>query len=239
MIPQLAQFERVVFFTGAGMSAESGVPTYRGQGGLWKHYDYERYACQTAFDRDPEGVWDFHNYRRELVGACRPHRGHDVIVAAEQQLSRVTVVTQNIDGMHQLAGSTGVTELHGSLWRVRCDRCGETQSGYDSPLADLHCGGCGGWWRPDIVWFGDMLNEAVVQSAVSQISQCDLLVAVGTSAVVYPAAQLPQLAAKGGAVLVEINPEPTPMSALYHHHLRGPASEMLLAMAEGLALPPA
>ncbi|MCA9548024.1 MAG: hypothetical protein KC613_26645, partial [Myxococcales bacterium] len=180
--------------------------------------------------------WEFHNYRRGLVGACRPHRGHDVIVAAEQQRPRATVVTQNIDEMHQLAGSTGVTELHGSLWKLRCEACGATRHGYDSPLAELHCG-CGAWWRPAITWFGDMLNEAAVQSAIQQIGQCELLVAIGTSAVVYPAAQLPRIAAANGAVLVEINPEPTPMSSMYQHHLRGPASEMLLQMAEGLELP--
>lgn len=233
-LPQIRDFERVVFFTGAGMSAESGVPTYRGKGGIWKAYDYERYACQPAFERDPEGVWEFHNFRRSLVGVCEPHAGHALIVAAERANPEgVTIVTQNIDAMHQLAGSQRVHELHGCLWRVRCDACGATHQGRESPLEGLKCD-CGSWWRPDIVWFGDHLNEPVVQAAAHAIAECDLLISIGTSAVVFPAAQLPRIAREAGATLVEINPEPTPVSDWYDVHLRGPASEMLAQMAKGL-----
>src|SRR5262245_5945137 len=121
---RLRDFEAIVFFTGAGMSAESGVPTYRRKGGIWKEYDYQQYACQPAFDRDPQAVWEFHNYRRELVSKCAPNRGHEIIAKLEAELPHVSVVTQNIDGLHQRAGSQGVVELHGSLWRVRCDICG-------------------------------------------------------------------------------------------------------------------
>ena len=234
-IPQIRDFKRVVFFTGAGMSAQSGVPTYRGKGGIWKEYDHERYACQQAFRRDPEGVWEFHNFRRDLVAKCHPHAGHEVVVAAERaNPDGITVVTQNIDGMHQLAGSERVLELHGSLWRVRCESCGARHAGREAPLKDLHCE-CGHWWRPDIVWFGDMLNDPVVREATVAIERCDLLISIGTSAVVYPAARLPELAKRAGAVLVEINPEPTPVSGWYDHHLRGGASEMLAQMAVGLS----
>jgi NAD-dependent deacetylase len=235
-IPHIVDFNRVVFFTGAGMSAESGVPTYRGKGGIWREYDHERYACQRAFERDPEGVWEFHNFRRGLVQACHPHGGHRLIVAAQRANPEgTTVVTQNIDGMHQLAGSTGVRELHGSLWRVRCEACGLQHEGREAPLRTLRCG-CGSWWRPDITWFGDMLNDPVVAEATLAIKRCDLLISIGTSAVVYPAARLPELAKARGAVLVEINPEPTPVSGWYDHHLRGPASEMLAQMGRGLSL---
>ncbi|MFW5739822.1 MAG: SIR2 family NAD-dependent protein deacylase [Myxococcota bacterium] len=227
-------FERVVFFTGAGMSAESGVPTYRGKGGIWKQYDYSSYACQDAFDADPDKVWEFHNYRRGLVGACAPNEGHRRIAQMEQARPATTVVTQNIDGLHQLAGSQRVVELHGSLWRVRCDRCGQRGTGRDAPLSQLQCS-CGAWWRPDIVWFGDALVSEVIEAAVEAISQCDLLVSIGTSAVVYPAAQLPLLARKGGAKLVEVNPEATPMSDVYDVCVRASASEALAKMCAGLA----
>lgn len=233
--PRLAAFDHIVFFTGAGMSAQSGVPTYRGAGGIWKEYDYTRYACQEAFDRDPAGVWDFHDYRRTLVAPCQPHDGHRVIVEAALERAddpqrSVTVVTQNIDGMHQLAGSGGVLELHGSLWGLRCTACGARHHTREAPLANHHCHDCGAWWRPAIVWFGDHLDPSTVERATAAIARCDLLVSVGTSAVVYPAAALPRIAAANGAVCVEINPEATPMSALYQHHLRGSASAMLRAM---------
>jgi NAD-dependent deacetylase len=231
--PHLRDFNRIVFFTGAGMSAESGVPTYRGAGGIWKEYDYRRYACQDAFNRDPAAVWEFHNYRRRLVAACAPNLGHRIIARAGQRETRVTVVTQNIDGLHALAGSRDILELHGNLWRVRCDTCGVKQQDPHEPREQLRCDGCGGWWRPDIVWFGDFLNDATLHSAKQLISSCDLFVSVGTSAVVYPAAHLPEYARAGKALRVEINPDETPASDLYDVHLRGPATEMLTRLADG------
>ena len=221
----IQDFQRVVFFTGAGMSAESGVPTYRGAGGIWKEYDYQRYACQRAFDRDPEGVWEFHNYRRELVAACRPHRGHQKIAELENSHPRVSIVTQNIDGMHQLAGNQRVIELHGSLWRVRHDATGETQHGRDAPFSPQREDG--EYWRPDIVWFEDMLNEAVLNQARLEIAQCDLFISIGTSAVVFPAAGLPLIAREVGATLVEINPEENELSGIYSLSLRSAATEAL------------
>ncbi len=219
---RLEDFERVVFFTGAGLSAESGIPTYRGSGGIWEKYDWEEYACQRAFDRDPEKVWEFHDERRRFVKACEPNDGHRIIAATPG----ATVVTQNIDGMHQRAGSKGVIELHGSLWRVRCARCRTVLENLEAPIGSRRCG-CGGWRRPDIVWFEDMLDGETVRAAGDAIARCDLLVSVGTSGVVYPAADLPRLALSRGAVTVEINPEGTPLSPLYTHCLRGGASEML------------
>jgi len=219
---RLRDFRRVVFFTGAGLSAESGIPTYRGKGGFWEQYDYEEYACQEAFEKDPEKVWDFHDARRKLIGACEPNEAHRIIAA----VPGATVVTQNIDGLHQRAGSSGVLELHGSLWRVRCDRCRTVAENRDVPIGSRRCG-CGASLRPDIVWFGDMLDMGTVRAAGDAIARCDLLVSVGTSGVVFPAAELPRLALSRGATTVEINPEETPLSALYTHCLRGRASEML------------
>lgn len=226
----MQNYERIVFFTGAGMSAESGVPTYRGRGGIWSEYNYEEYACQEAFERDPRKVWDFHDLRREKTGACKPHAGHFLIAELEKRPDKhVTVVTQNIDGMHQRAGSLVVKELHGSMWRIRCDACDRVANNRDVPLKSYQHE-CGNWWRPDITWFGDSLHPGVVRSALAAISTCQLLVSVGTSAVVYPAAQFPMLAKQGGAKLIEINPEDTPLSEMYDVRLRGSASAELAGL---------
>lgn len=228
--PRFADFERVVFFTGAGLSAESGIPTYRGKGGIWAKYDYEEYACQRAFDRDPERVWDFHDVRREAVSRCAPNAGHAVIAEIARTRPGTTVITQNIDGLHGLSGVEHPIELHGSLWRVRCDREGTVRPDRSAPITSRRCP-CGAYLRPDIVWFEDALDPDVIERARQALERCDLLVSVGTSGVVYPAAELPRIAVARGAVAVEINLEDTPVSHLYQHHLRGPASELLAAMA--------
>ena len=224
--PRFSDFERIVFFTGAGMSAESGIPTYRGSGGIWTEYNYEDYACQRAFDRDPERVWDFHDKRRAAVGACAPNPGHDVVARVQARVPGTVVVTQNIDGMHQRAGAKDVVELHGSLWRVRCDDEGTVRPDESVPMSPRRCS-CGAYWRPDIVWFEDQLDGRNIARAVAALEACDLLVSVGTSAVVYPAAELPRIAIARGATTVEVNLEDTPVSRLYQHRLRGKASEIL------------
>lgn len=235
MTPRIRDFEHVVFFTGAGMSAQSGVPTYRGKGGIWKEYDYENCACQAAFRRDPEYVWEFHNYRRELVSKCEPNEGHRLIAGSERALPDVTVVTQNIDGLHQAAGSQKVLELHGSLWKVRCDACGWHEEDRSAPVRELRCPSCTkAYKRPHIVWFGDALDRAVLQKVTEVLRGCDLLVSIGTSAVVYPAADMPLIAKQAGATLVEINPEPTPLSDAYDVHLRSTATEALAQLCEGI-----
>jgi NAD-dependent deacetylase len=222
LIPDLRDFRRIVFFTGAGMSAESGIHTYRGAGGVWRHYDYQRYACERAFLLDPRGVWEFHNYRRQLVMACEPHLGHTLLAKYAEVHPHVTIITQNIDGMHQRSGCRRVIELHGSLWRVRHPPSGETITTYDIPFAALRPDGT--WWRPDIVWFEDCLKDHTIEQALSAIDQCDLLISIGTSAVVYPAAQMPFSAKKAGATLIEINPEPTELSDAYDLCIRDKAS---------------
>jgi NAD-dependent deacetylase len=228
--PRFADFQRILFFTGAGLSAESGIPTYRGKGGMWNEYDYEDFACQRAFDRDPEKVWDFHDKRRATVAACAPNEGHFVIADVLRERPGTAVVTQNIDGLHQRAGAPDIVELHGSLWRVRCDREGVIRADTSVPMSPRRCS-CGAYFRPDIVWFEDALREDNLLKAQELLLGCDLLVSVGTSGVVYPAAELPRIAMKNGATTVEINLEETPVSALYQHRLRGKASELLAAMA--------
>jgi NAD-dependent deacetylase len=223
-LPQLARYQRIVFFTGAGLSAESGIPTYRGPGGMWAQYNYEEFACERAFQRDPEKVWDFHDKRRSFVATKEPSLGHRLIADAVRN-HKAHVITQNIDGLHQRSGVEQAVELHGSLWRVRCPAEGTVTTNNDLPI-NRRCA-CGGYLRPDIVWFEDRLNPVVLDRAEALLRACDLIVSVGTSGVVYPAADLPRIAKKVGATTVEVNPEDTPVSHLFEHRLRGPASEAL------------
>lgn len=224
--PDLTGFKRIVFFTGAGMSAESGIPTYRGEGGLWGQYDYREYACQAAFDRDSAKVWVWHDERRAMIAECKPNSAHLLIAEIGRERPESYVVTQNIDGLHQRAGSSRIIELHGSLWRLRCESCGAREENFDLPLESKHCN-CGAWWRPDLVWFEDRLDEKIIGRAIETIEGCDCLVSIGTSAQVYPAAEMPFIAMRAGATTVEINPEETPLSPLFQHCLRGPATEIL------------
>jgi NAD-dependent deacetylase len=231
--PCLRDYQRIVFFTGAGMSAESGVPTYRGAGGIWKEYDYRRYACQAPSTATPRpcgssttsaAAWSRSATR---TSATADRRAESIAPAASPSSPRTsTACTPAPAAPH-------VHELHGNLWRVRCDRCGVKVQDGAVLREQLRCPTCNSWWRPDIVWFEDYLDDAVVQAATAAILACDLFVSIGTSAVVYPAASLPQYAAENGALCVEINPDPTPASHLYAVHLRGPATAMLARLAAG------
>jgi NAD-dependent deacetylase len=222
-------YKRIVFFTGAGMSAESGVPTYRGKGGIWHEYNYEEYACQDAFDRDPKKVLEFHELRRKAVLECHPHDGHLIIAKIEKEHPHVTVVTQNIDGMHQRAGSSKVIELHGSLWRVRCPVHGISED-FGPSYKSYKCEKCDNWLRPDIIWFGDSLKQEVISKAVTAFESCDLFISIGTSGVVYPAAGFPRIARENNAYCIEINPESSPISHIYHQNIRENASTALMKL---------
>lgn len=228
---RLGDFERPLFFTGAGLSAESGIPTYRGQGGIWHEYDYEEYACQRAFDLDPERVWDFHDLRRQKVAEVEPSGAHRIIARVQEECPGARIVTQNIDGLHQRAGCSDVVELHGSLWRLRCAATGSIVENFEVPLAERRCSGdC--YWRPDIVWFEDLMNREALWAAERALRQCDVLISIGTSGVVYPAAELPRIATERGTPSVEINPEETAVSGLYQEHMRGGAFEMLSKLVD-------
>ena len=212
---KILDHNKIVFFTGAGMSAESGVPTYRGQGGIWHEYKWEDYACQTAFDEDPISVLDFHELRRIEALKCEPHIGHQIIKEIQEKHDDVWIVTQNIDGIHQRAENKNVVELHGSLWRLRCEN--ESQIFYDLDKAEYRyrkCT-CGSWLRPDIIWFNDMLDPDIIGRSNEIISYCDLFISIGTSGVVWPAAGYPQLARSSGALCIEINPDPSEQSHMY------------------------
>lgn len=221
----LADVHRVCLFIGAGMSAESGVPTYRGQGGIWGQYDYREVACQRAFERQPEAVLDFHAHRRGGVLACAPHAGHRHIAALQAAWpGKVRVVTQNIDGLLQRAGVAVDAELHGSMWRLRCPAHGVRDDAAAAEFAVRRCEHCQRWLRPDITWFEDVVDTGVFTRAAEVIFTADWLVAIGTSAVVYPAAQFLPDAAAAGVRLAEINPEPSEWRQLFEHQLAEPAS---------------
>ena len=222
-----ADYKHIVFFTGAGMSAESGVPTYRGKGGVWHKYNWEDYACQAAFILDPEAVLDFHETRRRVLIDCLPHAGHELISNLENNHESVWIITQNIDGMHQRAGSKNIVELHGSAWRLRCDHCEVVIDDHNPDhYKNWKCDN-DHWLRPDIIWFNDFLIPAITQKADEIISKSDLFISIGTSGVVWPAAGFPQIAKSNGATLIEINPEPSEQNDLYDHVFRGKASDML------------
>jgi NAD-dependent deacetylase len=225
---KFSDYKKIVFFTGAGLSAESGIATYRGPGGRWVDYDWKEYACQNAFIRDPNKVWDFHDARRVEASTAQPNAAHQVI--ADLQRSRpadVTVVTQNIDGLLQRAGAPDVIELHGSLWSVFCVSCGSSRRDFSLPVVRQCL--CGETLRPDIVWFGDWLDPRLLQLTREAISSCDLLVSVGTSGTVQPAGNLPRFAPIS-AMTVEVNVTETSVSYMYKKHLHGTASDILSQM---------
>jgi NAD-dependent deacetylase len=220
----------MVVLTGAGISAESGVPTFRGEGGLWRNYRAEELATPHAFRRDPELVWSWYAWRREVVGACRPNGAHETLVEMETQLDDFCLVTQNVDGLHSLAGSRNVVELHGNIWGMRCTRhCRPVWEERADPLPQIppRCPDCGALARPDVVWFGETLPSGALEQALLAAQRCQLMLVVGTSAVVEPAASLPLLALQRGAQVIEINPQPTPLSPAVDEAIREPAAMAL------------
>ena len=218
----------VAVLTGAGVSAESGVPTFRGAGGLWRQFRAEDLATAEAFRRDPRLVWEWYAWRREVVAACQPNTAHRTIAAMEHSVPDFTLVTQNVDGLHERAGSRRVLRLHGSLWSMRCVREGTRHENLDLPLAELppRCA-CGALLRPDVVWFGETLDPTVVRAAVKAATQTDVMLVVGTSALVYPAAELPLLTLEAGGRVIEFNVERTALSPYADEVILGPATETL------------
>lgn len=223
----LNDYQRVVFFTGAGISAESGVPTYRGYGGIWAKYRPEEVASEDAFRRDPETVIAFHETRRTHVATCSPNPAHQRIADWQRRHAGITLITQNTDGLHARAGSPELIELHGSLWRMRCRQHGAVEDISAGPYQHRHCPQCGAAMRPDITWFGDPVDRNAFEAAGLAVQRAHLFVAIGTSGVVWPAAGFIELAHRAGATLVEINTEATDASELFDHCLRSPASEAL------------
>lgn len=225
---KLAECKRAVAMTGAGISAESGVPTFRGKDGLWRQYRATDLATPEAFMRDPATVWEFYNWRRELLAPLKPNPGHLALAEMENLLREFCVVTQNIDGLHRAAGSRNVIEMHGNIWWVRCTRCKKSFENRTVPLSSPpHCSLCGAMLRPDVVWFGEALDTAILQSAFDAIQSCEVMLIVGTSALVQPAASMGVHAKRAGAFVVEINLEATPYSELYDLSILGKSGEIL------------
>jgi NAD-dependent deacetylase len=236
MLDRLMQARSVVAFTGAGVSAESGVPTFRSPEGIWAKFKPEELASMGGFMRNPELVWEWYAHRKRIMRKVRPNPGHEALARLERLVPRLTVVTQNIDGLHHRAGSSAVLELHGSIERNYCMACGRRHSN-EEVLAGTgvpHCLQCGGMVRPDVVWFGEQLPEEEWEGAVRVSGAADVFYSIGTSAVVYPAASLPLVALDAGAYVVEVNPEPTPLTQKVHEFLQGAAGAVLPAIVHAL-----
>ncbi|MEE6262728.1 SIR2 family NAD-dependent protein deacylase [Plantactinospora sonchi] len=242
----LGQARRVVVFTGAGISAESGVPTFRDDlTGLWARFDAERLATPEAFHTDPDLVWGWYEWRRARVRRAEPNAGHRATAAIEALVPGTVVITQNVDDLHERAGSHAPIHLHGSLFAPRCVAEAGHPAAFpaveggqgDEPgegrrIPPPRCADCGALVRPGVVWFGEALPGAALSAAVDAAAACDVLLTVGTSGVVYPAAEIPRIAAHSGATVIQINPEPTPLDRISAVNLRGSAAQMLPTLVD-------
>ncbi len=233
LVEALRAARHVAALTGSGISAESGVPTFRDpQHGLWARYRPEELATPQAFRRDPKLVWDWYTWRRQLVAQAAPNPGHLALVELERRVPRLTLITQNVDGLHQRAGSRAVVELHGNINRAKCFREGMVVEAWeDAGQSPPACPHCGGPLRPDVVWFGEALPLDALQAAVEATETCQIFFSIGTSGLVEPAASLAYAALKRGALAVEINPAATPLTERAVH-LRGPAGQVLPALVQ-------
>jgi NAD-dependent deacetylase len=224
----LGAASRVAVLTGAGISAESGIPTFRGAGGLWRNFRAEELATPEAFARDPKLVWEWYDWRRGVIAQAEPNAAHRALATLEKSREQFTLITQNVDGLHDRAGSENVLKVHGDIWTLRCSRCGKERVDRKAPLSELppRCV-CGALERPGVVWFGEGLPQDVWQQAVEAAREAEVLLVVGTSAVVYPAAGLVELACSGGAKVIEVNVVESAVSDAADFSLRGPAAEIL------------
>jgi len=229
LIDILCQTKQIVVLTGAGISAESGIPTFRGEEGLWKQYRAEELATPIAFIKDPKLVWEWYDWRRGIIASKKPNAGHKILRRWEKIFPNFILITQNIDGLHQKAGSKNILELHGNIWKVRCTEERTITENHDIPLEEIppHCPDCGALLRPHVVWFGESLSSSVLHKAFQVSSSCEIIFSIGTSAVVQPAASLPLAAAEANAKIVEINPDPTPLTSYADFSFRGKAGEIL------------
>lgn len=233
----LAKSKRLAVLTGAGVSKESGVPTFRdAMDGLWEQYDPQQLATPYAFMENPKLVWDWYEYRRDLVGEAQPNPGHFALAALEDLLPQVVIITQNVDDLHQQAGSNDIIPLHGAIMRSKCfDDCQgnptvidvAAQDGYDPEHGPPRCPHCGAWVRPDVVWFGESLPHEQLQRAINLSHEADVMLIVGTSGVVQPAASMPIVAKQSGATIIEVNPTRSALTQVADLWLEGPSGEIL------------
>ncbi len=229
LINLLLNARRCVVLTGAGISAESGVPTFRGKEGLWGKFKPEELASMNAFMASPKIVWELYNWRRELLAQVQPNAGHLALVELEKIFDNYVLITQNVDNLHAAAGSESILELHGNIYRNKCVDCDALfeYEGDINPNKIPGCGLCGGKIRPDVVWFGEMLDPEIINAAFEQSEEADVFFSVGTSGLVHPAASLPVAAKNHGAAVVEINVEETALTELADFHFSGKSGEIL------------
>ena len=225
---RLAGARAVAVLTGAGISADSGVPTFRGADGLWRNYRAEDLATPEAFARDPRLVWEWYNWRRELIATKIPNAAHHTLVELERRVERFWLITQNVDGLHPDAGSGNLSEIHGNIWKVRCTQCRQVQENRAVPIPMLPlCPACGGLLRPHIVWFGESLDPDDLDRSVAAVGSCEVLLIIGTSGVVYPAASFAALARQAGAFVAEINLDPAPNPQVVDLTIGGRAADVV------------
>jgi NAD-dependent deacetylase len=225
---RLASARSVVVLTGAGISADSGVPTFRGRDGLWRNFRAEDLATPEAFARDPKVVWEWYDWRRQLIRTKSPNPAHHALVDIERRVDRFTLITQNVDGLHGAAGSEQLIELHGNIWKVRCTKCRMVSYNTEVPIRILpYCAGCGGLLRPHIVWFGEALNPLDLTQSEQALQSCELLLIIGTSGVVYPAGGFASVACAAGAFVAEVNLDPATNSSRGHVCLAGHAKDLV------------
>lgn len=234
LVRALREAKRVTALTGSGISAESGIPTFReAQTGLWARYDPLELATPEAFSRNPELVWDWYHWRQELIRAAAPNPGHLALVELERSIPIFKLITQNVDGLHRSAGSQSVIELHGNINRVRCVKESTSYEYPGPPAGQLPgCPNCGGLLRPDVVWFGESLPQAAMAQALSACHTCEIFISIGTSSVVQPAASLAIEARQRGATILEINTQETPLTGIADFVLRGPSGVFLPSLVE-------
>lgn len=229
--------KKVAVFTGAGISAESGIPTFRGKDGIWKKFRPEELANFDSFIKNPELVWEWYNHRRKIISETKPNNGHNAIKELENIFDDVRVITQNVDNLHKRAGSKIIYELHGNIEKNYCIKCSKRFDFIEQIESNklLKCE-CGGFVRPDVVWFGELLPQNIFTEAENFARESDLFFIVGTSAVVYPAALIPIYAKENGAYLIEINIEPTELSISSHHSIYGKSGEILPELLNEITL---
>ncbi len=239
LITSLRKAERVSVLTGAGVSKESGLRTFRdAQTGLWSQYKPSDLASPEAFERNPKLIWDWYAMRREKVIDVEPNPGHFALADMAHHIPDFSLITQNVDGLHHKAGSPQVIELHGNIQRVRCASCGRQVNSWEDTDGDVpHCQLCDGLLRPDVVWFGESLPREELESAVEVARACQVFFSIGTSSLVQPAATLAYSARNRGAIVVEINPEPTPLTEKVDFALLGKSGEVLPALVRAVWKP--
>lgn len=225
---RLSQATSLCVLTGAGISADSGVPTFRGKDGLWRNFRAEELAIPQAFSNNPRLVWEWYNWRREIIATKSPNPAHYALAEVEKRYKTFTLITQNVDGLHMKAGSSKVIEIHGNIWKTRCTVCGCVSENYDVPIDILpYCKSCNGLLRPHIIWFGESLDPEDITQSMEALQDCGVLLVIGTSGVVQPAASFASIAKGAGAYVVEINIEEIPNSYGVDETLIGRASEVV------------